>query len=68
MNFIILILLQPRYLAQQTDESDTVSVETVTKNQTTESISINSDNTYVIKSKTEGNTLIYIYNKIKILF
>lgn len=44
----------PRYLAQQTDESDTVSVETVTKNQTTESISINSDNTYVIKSKMEA--------------
>lgn len=46
----------PRYLAEQIDDSDTISTETTTKNQTgksTESVSINNNITYVIKKNSE---------------
>ncbi|XP_043595525.1 uncharacterized protein LOC122573355 isoform X2 [Bombus pyrosoma] len=46
----------PRYLAEQIDDSDTISTEATTKNQTgksTESVSINNDITYVIQKNSE---------------
>ncbi|CAL7951373.1 unnamed protein product [Xylocopa violacea] len=43
----------PHYLMQQTGDNDTVSTEAVAKNQTTESISTNSNNTYIVRRQPE---------------
>ncbi|OAD60905.1 Inactive serine/threonine-protein kinase TEX14 [Eufriesea mexicana] len=45
------------YLPQQTDNSDTVFTETATENNTTESVSMNNNNTYVIKEKSEATEI-----------
>ncbi|XP_033301661.1 uncharacterized protein LOC117206431 isoform X1 [Bombus bifarius] len=50
----------PRYLAEQIDDSDTISTEATIKNQTeksTESVSINNNVTYVIKKNSEETSL-----------